>query len=133
MSDDNVIHVDFGSNKKEPDSKDVTPNGGEDLLKFKVFSAWIQEGLVRVILDARSEGVIVPDKHANDSKLRLDFCFMFGVPDFSFDEEGVRASLSFSGQDIWCDIPWSSVYMLGSQDLGESVIFPDSLPEDEYG
>jgi hypothetical protein len=99
-------------------------------VKLDVFSDMIGSGVVMVTLDARREDVVVPPRHEGDPRLNLNFSHGFQIPDFSYDSEGVRASLLFDGEDMWCDVPWDAVYMLHSQASDEIVQFPSSMPEE---
>ena len=67
---------------------------------------------------------------SGDLELKLNFSHKFGVADFFYDDDGVRASLSFSGQAFFVDVPWTAVYGMLSHVDGERMIWPDSLPEE---
>lgn len=124
---DNVIEVDFGGPRAAADAPARTsdPSAAD---KLEAFESLIDVGTVMVTLDARIDSVVVPEEFAGNPQLNLNFCHLFRVPDFAYDSEGVRASLSFSGRDIWCDVPWDAVYMLRSHGSGDVMIFPGSLP-----
>lgn len=125
---DNIIHVDFGK-KKTIDKNESTSVGVLGALdKFVVFSELIEIGTVMITLDARTKGVALPKQFNDEFRLNLNFCYSFGIPDFSFDKHSVSASLSFGGVDTWCDIPWDAVYMLRSHVENNVVLFPESLP-----
>lgn len=129
---DNVIEVDFGAKREPPEvkaSSDV-PTAENAEQKLEAFSRLVDGGTVMITLDARRPQVSVPAKYETDAQLNLNFCHEFGIPDFSYDEEGVRASLSFGGRDVWCDVPWDAVYMMRGHESGDVLIFPSSLPEE---
>ncbi len=131
MSDekpDNVIEVDFGAKREK--APPATSEGENAEQKLEAFSRLVDGGTVMVTLDARRPGVSVPEQYAEDAQLNLNFCHDFQIPDFSYDESGVRASLSFNGRDVWCDVPWDAVYMMRSHESGDVLIFPSSLPEE---
>lgn len=134
MSDekDNVIRVQFGAKPvAEPEAK-LEEEGSEpsegNLEKLKVFTDLVDRGTVLVTLDARREGVWVPGQFSDEMRLNLNFCHGFGIPDFDYDGRGVRASLSFGGHDIFCDIPWEAVYMMRSHVENEVMLFPLDIP-----
>lgn len=114
------VHAVFPEQSGDPESE----------VKLEVFSDMIEQGVVMVTLDARRDGVEVPAKHEGDPRLNLNFSHGFQVPDFTYDSDGVRASLLFDGRDVWCDVPWEAVYMLHSQGTDEIVQFPSSMPEE---
>lgn len=128
--DDNVIHVQFGASDPPPQEQPAEPAPEENLEKLEIFSELVELGTVMVTLDARSEGVVVPQMFSDEMRLNLNFCHTFGLPDFEYDEWGVRASLSFSGVDHWCDVPWSSVYMMRSHVENEVMLFPAAIPSE---
>lgn len=138
LSDDDkpegeLVRVDFGA-KRAVAEKPAAPAtvssaaGRHDEEKLGVFTRMIDRGLVMVTLDARADGVHVPEHLRSEPQLALNFSHRFGIEDFTYDEQGVRASLSFSGQDVFCDVPWSAVWMMRSQVDGELAISPDSVP-----
>jgi len=88
----------------------------------------VEKGTVLVTLDARRDGVMVPGQFADQLRLNLNFCHMFGIPDFEYDAWGVRASLSFGGRDFYCDVPWPAVYMMRSHVENDVTLFPASIP-----
>lgn len=129
MDDDNVIRVDFGAQSAPPEEpRPAAPPENDE--KLGVFADMIEKGTVLVTLDARREGVVVPPQFAGQMRLNLNFCFLFGIPDFEFDPWGVRASLSFGGVDSWCDVPWSAVYMMRSHVENDVMLFPHSIPHE---
>lgn len=141
MSDeslDNVIRVDFGAASSaaqprgelrevhEPSEAEVTAEQSAE--KTRIFGELIELGTVMVTMDARPDSVLVPDEFKDEFRLNLNFCFSFGIPDFEFDDRGVRASLSFGGVDVRCEVPWDAVYMLRSHVKNDVVLFPNDFP-----
>lgn len=127
--DDNVIRVDFGAQAPVPPAEEPpleVPAGHDE--KLGVFTDMIEKGTVLLTLDARHPGVQVPPQFADQMRLNLNFCYLFGIPDFEFDQRGVRASLSFGGVDTWCDISWDAVYMMRSHVENDVMLFPQSIP-----
>src|SRR5688500_2449421 len=88
----------------------------------------LEEGVVMIHLDARQEGVMVPERFREDPHLRLNLDYAFRIPDFSVGEVEVKASLSFSGRPYPCLIPFLAIWGMSSHKTGQSVIFPESLP-----
>lgn len=126
---DNVIRVAFGQKKDSaPPPKPAPKSSSERKEKLETFSRYIEEGKVMVTFDARAEGVKVPPSHKGDFQLGLNFSHLFRLDDFDYDEVGVRASLSFSGQPFFCDVPWSSVFLIQSHVTNEAELFQDAVP-----
>jgi stringent starvation protein B len=108
-----------------PAAADLGPDRPE---KLRTFARLIEQGMTMVTLDARREGVRVPPHLAQELMLNLNFSLRFGIDDFTYDDDGVRASLSFNKMPFLCDIPWSSVYQLTSTVNADRMVWPDSLP-----
>ncbi len=128
--DDNVIHVQFGAPEPPPKEEPPAEASEENLEKLEIFTELVDLGTVMVTLDARREGVVVPEMFTDELRLNLNFCHLFGIPDFDYDQWGVRASLSFGGVDHWCDIPWEAVYMMRSHVENEVMLFPGAIPQE---
>lgn len=138
---DNVVRVDFKTKRYVDDDRPVEPDpepeleeqeetaeAAPDSEKFARFSALIEDGLVLLTFDTRTEGVSVPEQFSGTPQLHLSFSFRFHIVDFEFDEKGVTATLSFDSGDHACVIPWESVYGMQSRERKERVVFPDSFP-----
>jgi stringent starvation protein B len=131
---DNVVRLDFKRQGKAaataaPEAQLITGRGGSEE-KLRDFTEMVERGMVMVVLDARRFGVRVPARFAGELELRLNFSHKFQVPDFRYDERGVRASLSFQGSPFFCDIPWTAVYQLRSHVDNHVRLWPDDMPEE---
>ena len=132
----NVVRVDFAAKKPKPKMPVLTqpPSsselGPERPEKLRMFAKLIERGMVMITADARKDNARVPPRFAGDLELKLNFSHKFGVADFFYDDDGVRASLSFGGQAFFVDVPWTAVYGMLSHVDGERMIWPDSLPEE---
>lgn len=122
---DNVVRVAFGAAK--PMRADACPRAEE---KLAFFSRLIESGMVLVNLDTRVPGTVVPPQFAGDVQLGLNFSHRFGLSDFAYDMRGVRASLSFQGQPVFCDVPWSAVFMIRSYVTEDVSLFSESMPRE---
>lgn len=136
----NVVRVDFAAKRARPTPKppkparaqppsaaELTPERPE---KLRMFARLIERGMVMVTLDARTGIARVPVKLASELQLNLNFSHRFGLEDFDYDDDGVRASLSFGGHPFFCDLPWSTVYGMTSHVDGERMLWPDSFPRE---
>jgi hypothetical protein len=122
-----VVRLDFQKARKEREEQEAAADPWAEQ-KLQAFGRLIEEGMVLVNLDARRPGVHAPGQHGGDPQLGLNFSHRFYAPDFVYDLEGVRASLSFRGEPFFCDIPWSAVFMMRSHVTDEVFLFPTSVP-----
>ena len=135
---DNVVRVDFAAKRPKAQPKPTTrqqPPAAAELgpdrpEKLRMFARLIERGMVMVTIDARTGLARVPAKLAGELQLNLNFSHRFGLEDFDYDDDGVRASLSFGGQPFFCDLPWSTVYGMTSHVDGERLLWPDSFPRE---
>lgn len=124
---DKVVHFDFQreATRRSPKPQEQVEyeSTPKDEAKREVFERLAEEGMVMVTLDTREPGVDVPRKFHGLAELRLNFSYLFHIDDFQVDKWGVRASLSFQGKRYYCQVPWSSVFMLYSHETSEVVVF----------
>jgi hypothetical protein len=99
--------------------------------KHEVFQALLREGWTSLHLDARRAGVIVPPHLRAEPHLVLQYGhdLPIPIPDLEVDEDGVRATLSFSKNPQRTVIPWSAVYVVTCDD-GRGVLYHEDVPED---
>jgi stringent starvation protein B len=95
--------------------------------KRVVLAELLEQGMVLVTLDARTEGVDVPPHLRDDAQLRLNLSYRFGLP-MILDEGGIRATLTFAGSPYPCCLPWRAVYLFVSHVTGRPILFPDDVP-----
>lgn len=128
---DNVVRIDFEKNALSGQAQALSPQ--QKILSEKkrhLFEQWLSKGTVSVLFDARSRGVKVPAAFSKQGDLRLNFCYEFHVPDFSFNEMAVWGTLSFDAGDFFCQVPWTSVYGLQSAVLNQGAAWFDDFPSD---
>lgn len=133
---DNVVRVDFGKKREGTQTRREIPiPKATDLpedptapQKLEAFTKLIEMGMTMVTVDSRRPGVVVPPVHQGEIQLNLNFSLRFGIDDFRYDEDDVRASLSFGGIPHLCILPWSAVYMVRSHVTDDVAVFPNSLP-----
>ncbi len=85
-----------------------------------------------VHLDARLPGVKVPRAHHQDALLRLNLSFRFASRDLVVDEDLVRCTLSFGGAPYACELPLAAIFAVTSHVTGESMVWPESLPNEAH-
>ncbi len=88
----------------------------------------LDEHLVMVHLDARVEGVRVPEVHAQSPALALNLSRRFGLEIFELGPLTVRASLAFGDERFTCEVPYAAIWALSTREEGLVAFFPDSAP-----
>jgi stringent starvation protein B len=99
--------------------------------KQQAFLALLKEGWTSLHMDARRAGVLVPDSFQSEAHLILQYGhdLPIPIPDLEIDEDGVRATLSFSRTAHQTVIPWTAVYAVTGVD-GRGVLFAEDVPSD---
>ena len=99
--------------------------------KKEVMLALLERAEARVHLDARRPGVELPPRFLTEGHLRLDYGYGFTPPiaDFSIDDDGIRATLSFNRLPSLTFIPWSAIYLIADYD-GNGAVWPEDIPPD---
>jgi len=99
--------------------------------KQQAFLALLKEGWTSLHLDARRASVLVPESFRNEAHLILQYGhdLPIPIPDLEIDEDGVRATLSFSRTAHRTSIPWTAVYAVTGVD-GRGVLFDEDVPSD---
>jgi stringent starvation protein B len=108
------------------------PMGSSDRpSKHQAFLALLQEGWTSLHLDARRDGVVVPTHLKGEAHLVLQYGNDLPIPitDLTVDDEGVRATLSFSRTPQQTIVPWSAVYVIATDD-GRGVLYNEDIPSD---
>ena len=97
--------------------------------KRDIFLGLLAQGRVSVIIDARRDGVRLPDHLRDELRLRLDYGLDMPIPieDLQVTEQGVQATLSFNRQPQSTFVPWSAVYVVAQAD-GAGVLYPEDVP-----
>ncbi len=99
--------------------------------KQQAFLALLKEGWTSLHLDARRSDVLVPESFRREAHLILQYGhdLPIPIPDLEIDQDGVRATLSFSRAAHATFIPWSAVYAVTGDD-GRGVLFAEDVPSD---
>lgn len=99
--------------------------------KHQAFLALLKEGWTSLHLDARRNGVLVPEAFRTEAHLILQYGhdLPIPIPDLEIDEDGVRATLSFSRTAHVTFVPWAAVYAVTGDD-GRGVLFAEDVPGD---
>ncbi|RMG13255.1 MAG: stringent starvation protein B [Deltaproteobacteria bacterium] len=87
----------------------------------------LDAGKVMVQLDARREGVVVPEHLTGQSDLKLNLSYRFAGP-MTVEADRVCAELSFSGHPFLCEVPFSAIYAMVSHTTHDFYFFPTEAP-----
>jgi stringent starvation protein B len=89
----------------------------------------LERGIVMIHLDARREGVVVPEHLRGEANLCLNLSYRFAPGDLVVSTEGVRSTLSFSGQYASVVVPWAAVFAISNPAARVPVaMFPEDMP-----
>ncbi len=97
--------------------------------KKDVALALLERSTIRVFLDPRKPGVVVPPWFKTQPQLLLDVGLNTAVPipDLHLDDEAMSCTLSFNRAPFYCIIPWSAVFaVVGDGD--RAVVWPEDVP-----
>ena len=97
--------------------------------KRQLLEQLLDKGMVMIVLDARRSDVDVPKHLRHDGHLRLNLSYRFGTK-LEVSESLVTSSLSFSGTNYECHLPWSSIYLIVSHVSGQPYLFTQDVPAD---
>ncbi len=99
--------------------------------KKEVMLALLERAEARVHLDARHDGVQLPERFRSEAHLRLDYGYGFQppIPDLTIDDAGITATLSFNRQPFKTFVPWSAVYLIADFD-GNGAVWQEDIPSD---
>jgi hypothetical protein len=88
-------------------------------------------GPILVHLDARRDGVDVPESHRGESRLVLRFGHGLTppIPDLALGDDSLTGTLTFHGNPHRCNIPWTSVYAMFGED-GRGLVWSEDMPPD---
>ena len=112
---ENVVTLDFRAKRL----KTQVTNENRD--KCEVFTRFLDAGVVSIAFDPRLPLVQVPSHFKNENKLILNFAHGYRLPDFTFDESGIGATLTFPQGYFYCFVPWSAIFSMHSEDLEQSA------------
>jgi len=99
--------------------------------KREVMQALLERAEARVHLDARRDGVQLPDRLRGDGHVRLDYGYGFQppIPDLSIDDQGIHATLSFNRVPFRTFVPWTAIYLIADFD-GNGAVWQEDIPAD---
>lgn len=101
------------------------------LAKLNVATAILNNGSLFIHLDPRLKEVTVPSWLTDRAQLVLQvgWDMPIPIPDLRVDNHGIYGTLSFSRNPFICDIPWSAIFALVSDD-GRGMVWEDNIPSE---
>ena len=99
--------------------------------KRAAFENLYKDGWVRVYLDARRPGVVLPARFCSAAQMLLEYGEDMPIPieDLVIDDEGIRATLSFSQESCGTFVPWSAVYVIFNVE-NRGICYEEDVPCD---
>ncbi|MBQ4359297.1 MAG: hypothetical protein II767_03495 [Proteobacteria bacterium] len=102
-----------------------------EISHYKVAEKLLEDGVTMVHVINGREGVVLPEECSSMKIVHLNFSYRYGIDDFCVDKRGIRASLSFRGVPKLCDIPWSAVCAISSQNTDQYFIWVTAFDANE--
>ena len=96
-----------------------------------MFASLLRAGRVRIHLDARRPGVVLPERFRSKNHLALDYGRDLSIPtvDVEIDGFGIRAVLSFDRAKTVTFIPWGSIFAIGDG-KSDGGVWQEDIPDD---
>lgn len=131
-----VYYVDFQRKKlvsRRSDEKDEEQVPDQiNLDKMNYFSSLLQQGMTTIRINTKCNGVVLPN-HLKDQLLtQLNWSVKFRIPDFQYDERGVRGTLSFNKTPCYTDVPWEGVWAMALAHGEKTREWKESIPKEIY-
>ncbi len=138
---DNVIRFPFGGAAlpataastcpAEPELPVLTDGRQDDAgSQSAQFTRMIDQGLTSVLVNSWVQGVSLPRELMNQARLLLNWSYRFHLPDFAFDEAGIRGTLSFASGDHYVKLPWASIYVMFLKNGDSWAYWPQQTPDE---
>jgi stringent starvation protein B len=115
-----------------PASHSVDDDGAWSAQKRKLVQQLLEQGPILVHIDARADGVEVPEQFRHQARLVLRFGYRLSPPivDLDVGEEAIRGTLTFGGQPFPCAVPWSALYAVIAESDGQGTVWPEDVPDE---
>ena len=101
-----------------------------EISHYKVAEKLLESGVTMVRILRNRPGVELPD-FLNTPIVNLNFSYRYGISDFEVDEKGIRASLSFRGVPHFCDIPWTAICAIMSENTDQLFVWINVFHKEE--
>jgi stringent starvation protein B len=73
----------------------------------------LDQGMVRIIVDATRDDVLVPEQFKGNAMLHLNLSYRFEGHNMRFGQRTLCVTLSFARVPFRCEIPWSAIVAAG--------------------
>jgi hypothetical protein len=95
-------------------------------------ASMLSRGAVRLQLDARRSGVVVPAKYRTEGHLvlRVGYGLKPEIPDLQLDDRAISATLTFDGKPFHCVVPWAALFGAVVENEPNGTVWEDDLPAD---
>jgi len=102
------------------------------LSKREAVEALLQKDNIKIIMDARRDGVVVPQQFqaCGELVLCIGLSTLIPIPDLEVGDIGIAATLSFERTPHKCFIPWTSLYAVVLDAVNQCLIFTADVPAD---
>jgi stringent starvation protein B len=102
------------------------PHSKRDVLRFLLD----QSQTVRITLDARYAGVVLPARFLSAPQLMLEIGrnMIPAIPDLDIEGDAVRCTLSFAKQPFHCTMPWGAIWSLVGKRDGRGYHWVEDMP-----
>jgi stringent starvation protein B len=92
---------------------------------------WGRGHTPRIQVDARREGVVVPEHVRTKWGARLVLDLDASWPlNIAFDSKGIEVDLAFQGHVCRCTLPWESIYVVVDRATGRGFLIESHVPRD---
>lgn len=109
------------------------PQSTQSKEKQEFFTKLINAGLTLTKFDPNSPGVQIPAFLKKEEAVALKWSHKFGISDFSYDSNGISATLSFNREPFYCVVPWeaiSDIWLDSDKNFGKTW---ENNPDGESG
>jgi hypothetical protein len=73
----------------------------------------LEQGMVRIIVDATKDGVVVPEQWRGHPRMPLNLSYKFDGHNMRFGQQSLCVTLSFARVPFRCELPWSAIVAAG--------------------
>ena len=101
--------------------------------KIEMLKTWLASGMIMIHFDGRHDGAILPESLTKDAHVRLNLSYRFDPPDLELGENGVGGTLTFPSGQLWCFIPYASIFGVTSHVSKHFHFFEESAPAEILG
>jgi hypothetical protein len=129
-----VYYVDFNKRKllSREEAEQKISASKSDLEKMSYFSSLLNQGMSTIRVNTKWPGVVLPSHLKDQLITQINWSTKFQIPDFQYDELGVRGTLSFNKTPCYTDIPWAAVWSMALAHGGSSREWKESIPKEIY-